>query len=122
MTQTPLVDSTTPTPVPQPAQVLSSSAKVGIGLGIPFTVLATALFTALVLRHMRHKEQSRIKDSQYLATPGGNNEHTREKGTAGPTVVNEQAHGEPRGIRELHQDAVQAYSTELSGVLGPVRG
>ena len=108
-----------------------SSAKIGAGVGVPLGIAFIALIGFLTWRHLRYKNESRLRHHGIIAAAGLYPVNEEGENNAAPTdhrnmtdAGNESdTHGlEKNNVHEIQGTEIPAYSRELIGSPGVPRG
>ena len=108
-----------------------SSAKIGVGVGVPLGLVAIGLIGLLIWRHLRYKNESRLRHHGIIAAAGLYPVNEEGENNAGQTHQrNMTAAGnesdtqglEKSNVHEIEGTEIPAYSRELIGSPGVRRG
>ena len=108
-----------------------SSAKIGVGVGVPVGIISIGLIGLLIWRHLRYKNESRLRHHGIIAAAGLYPANEEGEHNAGQTVQRNRTHArnesdtqglEKNNVHEIQGTEIPAYSRELIGSAGVRRG
>ena len=108
-----------------------SSAKIGVGVGVPLGIVSIGLIGFLTWRHLRYKNESRLRHHGIIAAAGLYPVNEEGENNAGQTDHRDMTDAgnesdtqglEKNNVHEIQGTEIPAYSRELIGSLGVPRG
>ena len=108
-----------------------SSAKIGVGVGVPVGIISIGLIGLLIWRHLRYKNESRLRHHGIIAAAGLYPVNEEGGNNTGQTVQRNRTHArnesdtqglEKSNVHEIQGTEIPAYSRELIGSAGVRRG
>ena len=108
-----------------------SSAKIGVGVGVPLGIVSIGLIGFLIWRHLRYKNESRLRHHGIIAAAGLYPVNEEGENTAGQTDHRDMTDAgnesdtqglEKNNVHEIQGTEIPAYSKELIGSPGVPRG
>ena len=108
-----------------------SSAKIGVGVGVPLGIISIGLIGLLIWRHLRYKNESRLRHHGIIAAAGLYPVNEEGENNAGQTdhrnMTDAGSESDTQGleknnVHEIQGTEIPAYSRELIGSPGVPRG
>ena len=104
-----------------------SSAKIGVGVGLPVAIVSIGLIGLLIWRHLKHKNESRLRHHGIIAAAGLYPVNEEGENNAGQTDQRNMTDAgnesdtqelEKNNVHEIQGTEIPAYSRELIGSPG----